>query len=169
MSSLHKTAEAFLTAFNNLSASEHIALRAETCTHIFAPASLNPPPPKTNADFAAHVTNLGSILVHFPVTAKEINVNEAGKQITIWATGVPEFRSEAKGKKVNEADWKYMGEYIFILDIDEHGKIKRIVEFLDSKNTMILLEMVRRARENLTEFEKREGREAEDSGVLGFQ
>lgn len=82
---------------------------------------------------------------------------------------MPEFRSEVKGKKVNEADWKYMGEYIFILDMDEDGKIKRIVEFLDSKNTMILLEMMKRARENLAEFEKREGREAEDSGVLGFQ
>jgi hypothetical protein len=169
MSYLYKTAETFLAGFNNLSASEHLALRAQTCTHIFAPASLNPPPPKTNADFAAHITNLGSILAHFPVTAKEINVNEAGKQVTIWATGVPEFRSEVKGEDVNEADWKYMGEYIFILDIDEEGKIKRIVEFLDSKNTMVLLEMLKRARENLAVFEKNEKKERDNRGVLGFR
>ncbi|KAF2789245.1 hypothetical protein K505DRAFT_328361 [Melanomma pulvis-pyrius CBS 109.77] len=151
MSSLHATAASFLAAFDNLSASEHISLRAPTCSHIFAPASLNPPPPKTNTAFAEHVTKLGAIIKHFPVTAKEIHVNEAGRQITIWATGVPEFREEVKGKKIDgeEGGWEYMGEYIFVLDVDEDGKIKRILEFLDSKNTMRLLEMVKKARENL--------------------
>jgi hypothetical protein len=168
MSALQRTAEAFLAAFNNLSASEHVALRAENCTHMFAPASLNPPAPKSNSDFAAHITNLRSILAHFPVTAKEINLNEAGKQITIWATGVPEFKSEVKGSS-EDGDWEYMGEYIFILDLDEKGKIKRIVEFLDSKNTMVLLEMVEKAKANLAAQDKSEGREGEEGGNLGFR
>lgn len=95
-------------------------------------------------------------------------MNEAGKQITIWATSVPEFKNEVKGKS-EDSNWEYMGEYIFILNINEEGKIERIVEFLDSKNTTRLLEMVKQARENLDLFEKSEGRETADGGSLGFR
>ncbi|KAF2707612.1 hypothetical protein K504DRAFT_458108 [Pleomassaria siparia CBS 279.74] len=163
-SPLHKIGQAFLSAFTNLSASEHLALRADDCLHVFAPASVGITEAKTNAVFGSHVTSLGRVLAHFPVTAKEMFVNEAGRQVTIWATGVPEFREEAKGGDDDDddddggGDWDYVGEYIFILDVDERGKIKRIIEFLDSKNTMVLLGMVRKARENVAAFAASDGK-----------
>jgi len=145
-SPIHKTASAFLAAFNSLSPTDHLALRAENCTHIFAPASLGSRPPLSNAEFGAHVARLSEILTAFPVTAKEININEAGRQAVIWATGKPYFKEEVKVVG-EEAEWEYTGEYIFILDMDEDGKITRVVEFLDSLATERLRGLMRRAKE----------------------
>ncbi|ORY11329.1 hypothetical protein BCR34DRAFT_624851 [Clohesyomyces aquaticus] len=148
-SSLHTLATSFLSAFTSLSSSQHISLRSPTCTHIFAPASLSIPP-KTNSDFAAHMLRLQEILIRFPVTAKEIHVNDEKRQAVIWATGRPDFREEVRGnEEKGDEDWEYTGEYIFMLDVDGEGRIERIVEFLDSKGTERLLGMVKRARENL--------------------
>ncbi|KAL6885706.1 hypothetical protein GGI43DRAFT_426583 [Trichoderma evansii] len=134
---LHNTAIAFISAFARLEASTHISLRAASCTHIFAPSSVNPPPPMTNEDFAAHLTKLHIIITGFPVTANEIHVNLTKRQVIIWANAVPKFREEVKGLKEGDdgKEWNYVGELIFILDLDKSGKISRIVEFLDSLAT----------------------------------
>jgi hypothetical protein len=146
--SLQTIASSFLSAFHNLSVSDHLALRASTCTHIFAPSSLNIAA-KSNAAFAAHITNnILPLLNHFPVTAKETHTNEAQRQVTIWATGKPEFKKEVMGGE-SEEEWDYVGEYSFILDIDEDGKIIRIVEFLDSLATERLRGLMVKARQNL--------------------
>ena len=146
---LRQIANSFLAAFKDLSASDHVALRAPDCIQIFAPASLNPPAPKTNDVFAEHINQrLRLVLDHFPVIAKEIYINEAGRQATIWATATPEFKKEAMGSESKEA-WDYTGEYIFILDVNEDGKIVRILEFLDSLGTEKLRGMVVKARENV--------------------
>jgi ketosteroid isomerase-like protein len=87
-------------------------------------------------------------LDHFPVTARETNVNEAGRQVTIWATGKPQFKKGAMGG-ASEEEWDYTNEYIFILDVDEEGKIIRIVEFLDSLKTERLRGAMVKARENI--------------------
>ncbi|KAH7089280.1 hypothetical protein FB567DRAFT_523425 [Paraphoma chrysanthemicola] len=145
-STLHNLAASFLAAFTNLSTTDHIFLRSPTCTHIFAPSSLHITP-KSNPQFAAHLTNnLIPILSHFPVTAKEIHINEKGRQVTIWATGVPEFRPEVMDGDMEE--WAYVGEYIFLLDVADDGKIERVVEFLDSLSTERLRGLVERARRN---------------------
>ncbi|KAF2261263.1 hypothetical protein CC78DRAFT_608629 [Lojkania enalia] len=142
-------ATAFLDAFTNLSAEDHIALRAPNCIHNFAPSSLAPhlPPPKDNQTFAIHLTRMQSILAHFPVTPKEIFVS-APSQIVIWATGVPEFKAEARGEKGPE-EWEYVGEYCFVLGVNGEGKIERILEFLDSKATMKLISLMEEAKKNL--------------------
>jgi hypothetical protein len=148
-SSLHDLATSFLAGFTNLSAQEHIALRAPTCIHLFAPASMDPPPPKSNEDFANHVNNnLRPLLQRFVVTPNEIHVNEAGRQVTIWATRKPEFKPEAMANGPKE-EWDYTGEYIFILDADKDGKIVRILEFLDSLATTRLRGLMVRAKENM--------------------
>ena len=46
-------------------------------------------------------------------------------------------------------EWDYAGEYIFILNVNEAGKIARILEFLDSKATERLRGLMTKARENL--------------------
>lgn len=155
---LLQTANSFISAFADLDAEKHVSLRAPDCTHIFAPASLNPPPPKTNAAFAAHFVELRKLLNHFPVTAKpgEIHVNPTKGQVVVWATAVPEFKDEVKGG-LRDEEWEYQGEYIFMLDIDEQGKITRIMEFLDSKATTRLLGLMERARRNLAKVDGEEG------------
>jgi ketosteroid isomerase-like protein len=45
--------------------------------------------------------------------------------------------------------WEYVGEYIFILDVDEEGKIVRILEFLDSLATERLRGMMDKMKENV--------------------
>ncbi|PSN69339.1 hypothetical protein BS50DRAFT_619966 [Corynespora cassiicola Philippines] len=148
--SLKEGAEAFLNAFKTLDPDESVAFRADDCIQIFAPASLNPPPPKSNKEFSQHLENIRSIMDSFPIMAKEVNINEPGRQVVIWAAGSPVFGEKAKGKDSSDEEWAYTGEYIFILDFDESGKkIKRIVEFLDSKNTEILREMMAKARANI--------------------
>ncbi|KAF2032477.1 hypothetical protein EK21DRAFT_109857 [Setomelanomma holmii] len=146
-SELQRIAAAFLRGFTELSAEDHVALRSPTCNHIFAPSSLSIPT-KTNEQFASHLTNnLIPLLAHFSVTAKEIHINEAARQITIWATGVPEFREEVKDGE--EKEWEYVGEYIFILNMNDDGKIERVLEFLDSLATERLRGLMVRARKNL--------------------
>jgi hypothetical protein len=34
-----------------------------------------------------------------------------------------------------EKEWEYTGEYVFILDINQEGRIDRVLEFLDSLET----------------------------------
>jgi ketosteroid isomerase-like protein len=146
--SLQALSTSFLSGFTDLSVTNLIAIRAPTCTHIFAPASLNFPSPKTNAAFAAHMTdNLAPVLAHFPVTAKEIYINETNRQITIWATAKAEFKREAMDG--DEKEWDYTGEYIFILDVNDDGKIVRILEFLDSLATKRVMGLMVRAKQNL--------------------
>ena len=70
-----------------------------------------------------------------------------GGQVTIWAIGVPEFRAEAVDGI--EGEWEYTGEYIFILDVNEEGKISRVLEFLDTKERERLRGLMERARRNL--------------------
>jgi hypothetical protein len=117
---LCQIATLFLDAFDKLSAEAHLALRADTCIHIFAPSSLGVPT-KNNEQFASHLTNnIKPVLAAFPVTAKETHIHliPTGGQITIWATGIPHFKEEAKGGEEDEV-WRYMGEYIFMLDIND--------------------------------------------------
>ena len=70
-----------------------------------------------------------------------------GGQVTIWAIGVPEFRAEAVDGM--EGEWEYTGEYVFILDVNEEGKISRVLEFLDTKGRERLRGLMERARRNL--------------------
>jgi hypothetical protein len=94
------------------------------------------------------------VLDHFPAWpketdgVKEVHVNLPKRQVVVWANAKPEFSTKSKGESKDEA-WEYMGEYIFWLTYNEVGKIVRIVEFLDSKNSMELLDLFQKARENI--------------------
>lgn len=91
--------------------------------------------------------NLQPILASFKVTAKEVHVYGEKREVLIWASGVPEFRPEAKDGE--DKEWEYKGEYIFMLTVNEEGKIVRILEFLDSLGTEKLRGLMGRARKNL--------------------
>ncbi|KAF2648876.1 hypothetical protein K491DRAFT_611874 [Lophiostoma macrostomum CBS 122681] len=144
--SLQQLAEAFILGFKTLVPEDLIKLRSPDCQHIFAPSSLNFPSPKSNQEFEDHLKSLLPVLSSFPVTPKEILINEPKRQITIWATAIPHFKDEVKGG-TPDSEWEYQGEYIFILDVNEEGKIKRIVEFLDSLGTAKLVPILTKAKE----------------------
>lgn len=153
---LYDTAIAFINAFTTLEANTHISLRAASCTHIFAPSSINPPQPMTNKEFAAHLTKLHKLATGFPVTAKEIHVNFPKRQIIIWASAALNFREEVKSLEEggDGKGWDYVGEYMFLLDVDEEGKICRVVEFLDSLGTEKARVLLAKAWKNTGASEK---------------
>ncbi|EXJ82326.1 hypothetical protein A1O3_06139 [Capronia epimyces CBS 606.96] len=145
-----ETARTFIAGFANLSADALVSTRTADCTHLFAPASLGAlTTPKDNATFAAHLAGLRDVLAGFPVTAKEMIESDIQNTVTVWATSNALFRDELKDDGLPADEWAYRGEYIFLLTMDDTGRrIRRIVEFLDSKATDRLLLLMARAREN---------------------
>lgn len=101
------------------------------------------------AAFTNHLGSLREVLAGFPVFPREDFENEGLGQVTTWATSETIFHEKAKGNDVSE-QWKFHGKYIFILTMDEsREKVVQIIEFLDSKATEQLRELMARARKNL--------------------
>ena len=149
-SKLHQTALAYIDGFRTLSPETFLSILAPSAEHKFAPASLNLPQSMDAAAFANHLGNLREILAGFPVFPKEIFENEGLSQVTIWATSETIFHEKAKGDDYSSEDWEFHGEYIFILTMDEsRERIVQIIEFLDSKATEHLRDLMARARQNL--------------------
>jgi ketosteroid isomerase-like protein len=143
-----ETAKRYIDAFRTLDGELFTSLKTPDCEHLFAPKSLNMPVSNNNAEFADHMTSLRRVLRGFSVYIKELWAN--GSQITVWATSETLFREEAMDTSIPQETWSFRGEYIFILEMNEKGdKIKRVVEFLDSKLTEELRELMKRARKNL--------------------
>lgn len=146
-SKLQQTALAYLEGFTTLSPDSFLDVLAPTAIHKFAPASLNLPVSMTASAFAAHIGTLREVLDEFPVYPKEIFVNEAQNQVTIWATSETHFRQDVKDEGISPEEWLYRGEYIFILTMDESKeKVVSVLEFLDSKGTEHLRELMALAR-----------------------
>lgn len=80
--------------------------------------------------------------------------------VVIWCTGSPQWREELKDYEVfSEEQWAYVGEFIFMLTMDEEGeKITKIVEFVDSKGTdNTLLPLAQRAMVNFQRLQQTSG------------
>lgn len=108
---------------------------------------------KSNAQYAEHLSGFVGILKSFPVTAKETMENPTTGQVPVWATSEVIWCEEVVDfEDMSVEDWKYEGEYIIILDFveNERGeqKVKRILEFVDSKGTERLRALMKRARAN---------------------
>ena len=90
----------------------------------------------TNEQWAGHLRAVQPILATLAVTPKEIYEHEGSNQVTVWATSDAKFREEAKGED-GGLEWRYCGEYVFILFFEEAGdRIERVVEFMDSKRVV---------------------------------
>lgn len=61
--------------------------------------------------------------------------------VIVWATGRPQFRDELKDyEEFSKEQWNYVGEFVFMLTMDETGeKIVKVNEFIDSKGTDLKL------------------------------
>ncbi|KAJ7927988.1 hypothetical protein B0H13DRAFT_2653171 [Mycena leptocephala] len=131
-------------------------LQSENYRLEFAPASLNPPAPLTREQFAAHLGHLRNIMSSFPVRAKKSWANPSLNQVVVWADGETVFHAHVRDNE-DEEEWKYVGEYMFVISMDESGeKIDHVLEFVDSKGTERLRGLMARARKVL----------GDDHGVL---
>jgi hypothetical protein len=143
------TAQKYIAHFANLDKVLLASLLTDNYTHEFAPMGLNPPGPFTKTSFLAHGASLREIMDGFPVTAKEYFECETSNRVVVWATSEAQFKKEVMDG--DEAEWKYKGEYVFMLWMEEPGEtIERAVEFLDSAATKErLFGLMGRARANL--------------------
>ncbi|MCJ1241894.1 hypothetical protein MMC14_009900 [Varicellaria rhodocarpa] len=145
-STRYKTALSFIGDFETLDVPTMLSRRTDDCIHTFLPSSLDIPP-KNNTAFAEHITHLREVLRNFPVTAKEVMEDEAKNVVIIHAVSQAYFHDAVKDEGLTPNDWTYQGEYIFVLTMTECGdKVKRVVEFLDSKGTERLRGLIKRAR-----------------------
>ncbi|KAJ7819340.1 hypothetical protein B0H14DRAFT_2836506, partial [Mycena olivaceomarginata] len=132
---LLSTAATYLQVFSTLDPDVIAPIQSETTyRHEFAPASANPPAPRSREEFAAHIRHLGGILRSFPVRAKQTWPNPVLKQVVIWADSETEFHPHVRDND-DEDEWKYRGEY----------KIEHVLEFVDSKGTERLRRLMARA------------------------
>jgi len=147
-SARYKTAMAFIGDFETLNVPTMLSRRTNDCVHTFLPSSIAPPP-KDNIAFGEHVSRLREIMPKFPVTAKEVMEDEEKNVAIIHAVSQAYFYDSVKDEGISSDDWKYQGEYIFVLTMTEAGdKVKKVVEFVDSKGTERLLGLIKRARAN---------------------
>jgi hypothetical protein len=163
-SSRLKTTKAFINAFTTLTVADSLRVRAPNCVHEFAPLSVAASiPPKTNSDFAVHLTRFQGLITSFTFAVKETIDNPTANQVLLWTTASPNWAPgvmTGKDGKGKDLAWEYTGEYMFLLSFEDGetgddgngGKLKRIeriVEFVDSKGTMRLLDLMHTARGNL--------------------
>ncbi|KAF8158957.1 hypothetical protein K438DRAFT_1860675 [Mycena galopus ATCC 62051] len=139
------TASAYLQVFSSLDPDVIAPIQSETYLQEWAPASVNPPRPRNHEEFAAHLRHLGGILSSFPVQAKQTWPNPALRQVLVWADSETVFHPHVKDNE-DEEEWKYKGEYMFVLTMDQSGeKIEHVLEFVDSKGTETLRGLMARA------------------------
>jgi hypothetical protein len=95
----------------------------------------------------------------FPFTVKEIIDNPTANQVLVWTTASADWLPEIMRRDVEE-DWKYTGEYMFLLSFEEgesgvdgeggvFKRIERIVEFVDSKGTARLEGLMKKGRDHV--------------------
>lgn len=148
-----QTAKKYIGHFATFDAETLASILAEDHVHQFAPASLHPPGPFTKQEFIDYSGRLRRIMTGFPVYGNEYIESDVANQVTVWATSRTQFREEvmdideSKGK----GEWDFEGEYVFMFWMDESGeKIRRTVEFLDSKGTEYgLRPLMKRANEKI--------------------
>lgn len=167
-----RTAKAYLDHFATLDPARLAPLLADDYEHVMAPASLGTAtaPLLTRDGFLAHNADLRRVLAGYPVRAREI-WEGAGKEggggggggvVVAWATSRAVFREEVKmmmgegEEEEEEVSWEYEGEYMFVLEMDASGeKVRRVVEFLDSKKTLGgIVPLMRKANERLAAREE---------------
>jgi hypothetical protein len=139
-----QTCLALLDTYKNFDIPANVALRTPTCTHTMLPASSGFPVMDIAA-FTAHITMLSHAIIGFDVTP--VKVFDGGKVVTIHATSETVWRPEVIDDGV---DWRYHGEYIFVMEMNEAGdKVESVIEFVDSAAVANALVLLQKAMGNL--------------------
>lgn len=147
-SARYKMAMAFIGDFETLDLPTMVSRRTNDFIQTFLPSSI-PPPPKDNTTFGEHVNRIREVMPKFPFTAKEVMEDGERNVVIIHAISQAHFYDSVKDEGIPFDEWKYQGEYIFMLTMTEAGDmVKKGVEFVDSKESERLLGLIKRARNN---------------------
>lgn len=145
-----ETAKKFISYFAALDTDILESVLAETVLIHYAPASIPSPGPFGKQAMIEFVKKLKPIMASFPMTAKKYIESESGNQVVVWATSQAIFHDNVMDDGIAQDDWKYTGEYVMMITMDESGgKIVEILEFVDSLSVAKLVELSQRATLNL--------------------
>ncbi|KAH6688881.1 hypothetical protein F5X68DRAFT_204519 [Plectosphaerella plurivora] len=144
---LLKTAKAYLTALEGVDAPSLEAVTTDNMTVTLAPASAGLGPSATRAELLGRFEGLKHILSSLHIEIKQIWVNEAANQVTIWTSGGSIFKPEVIGDD-DAAEWEYNSENMFLFTMDEGGeKITHLLEWCDSLSVQKMMVLFPKAAE----------------------
>ncbi|KAM4066424.1 hypothetical protein HRG_000527 [Hirsutella rhossiliensis] len=112
------------------------------------------------AGFIEFKENMKRVMTGYPLNVIKYIESESSNMVVVWTTGRPQFREELKDyEEVTKEQWDYVGEFVFMLTMDETGeKITKVNEFIDSKATDLKLwPLVVRALGNLEKSKQASG------------
>lgn len=115
-----KTAEALVTAFNDMNVEAIVSYRHPMCQRIFLPASMAIEP-QDNAQYFSSLQKLRAVFHNFSLTVNDLLEDKDAGRICMWL-----------GAKADTAAGEYINEYMWLLDFDADGKILTSKEFSDS-------------------------------------
>lgn len=115
-----RTAEALVGAFNEMDVEAIMSHRDENCTRIFLPASMGLSP-QSNATYRSSLQKLRAIFLDFSLIINDLLEDKEKRRICMWLSA-----------RADTVVGKYVNEYMWLYDFDEHGKILVAREFSDS-------------------------------------
>ncbi|THV00916.1 hypothetical protein K435DRAFT_638482, partial [Dendrothele bispora CBS 962.96] len=129
---LKATAQAMISACNSWDIANILpsTWRSPSCIHQILPVSLSRPP-MSNVQYEEFFSSIIPGLRNFCVSINDeigVLVDARERKICMWAKGEAET-------DVGE----YKNEYVFMLKVDEDGKVIWIGEFVDSWNSVVFV------------------------------
>ncbi|KAF4952731.1 hypothetical protein FSARC_12581 [Fusarium sarcochroum] len=145
VSTLAATASAYIHVFTTLDMNTLSKILSDDYKHEFAPASTNLPGPIDRDAYMARLNLIREVMSNFPVKIRQTWPNPSLRQVLVWADSETNFHDYLRDNDDKE-EWKMKGEYMFLLTMDESGeKVEHALEFLDSKATADITDLVGRA------------------------
>ncbi|KAK4705141.1 hypothetical protein P7C70_g1066, partial [Phenoliferia sp. Uapishka_3] len=143
----------YISAFATLTPAAFSPLLHPAYHHTFLPASVAIHAPYTRDTFLKHIDSLRAVLASFPVTPTEVYDDGEKNSVVVFATSRIIWNREARDwirefrGGTPAAEWEYEGTYVFrFVFADDGTKIKDVSEFVDSKGTDRVRELIRAVR-----------------------
>ncbi|KAF5696613.1 hypothetical protein FGLOB1_13395 [Fusarium globosum] len=139
------TATAYTDVFRTLDTEALSRILSDEYSHRFAPASANLPGSMDRYGLIARLNQVGEVMSSFTVSIKQMWPNPSLRQVLVWAASETNFHRQLRDSD-DEEEWTKRGEYMFLMTMNESGeKIADVLEFVDSKATEEIVDMVGRA------------------------
>ncbi|KAI1054699.1 hypothetical protein LB505_014391 [Fusarium chuoi] len=142
ISTLIATATAYIDVFRTLDTEALSRILSDKYSPRFAPASANLPESMHRHGLIARLNRVGEVMSSFTVTIKQMWPNPSLRQVLVWADSETNFHRQLRDSDDDE-EWTKRGEYMFLMTMNESGeKIADVLEFVDSKATEEIVNMV---------------------------
>ncbi|KAI1011875.1 hypothetical protein LB503_004518 [Fusarium chuoi] len=145
ISTLIATATAYIDVFRTLDTEALSRILSDEYSHRFAPASANLPGSMDCYGLIARLNQVGEVMPSFTVTIRQMWPNPSLRQVLVGADSETNFHRQLRDSDDDE-EWTKRGEYMFLMAMNESGeKIADVLEFVDSRATEEIVDMVGRA------------------------